>query len=175
MASEARPATEWSRRLLLQRLAQCSALFIAAATARVPSASADYTPQSAKRAFDRYASRILSGGELLSELDADLKAGRVGADERWNLQDGRSDAARLLRAMRIYAGVFSNNYESPKTRQLRALVDELERTCQQARTSKDATRQAQYLQTARRCYERYLEESNLASVVLATPPSPPVE
>jgi|YelNatPaOPRAMG01_1025707.scaffolds.fasta_scaffold143471_1 hypothetical protein len=168
MDSSAKPVREWSRRQVLHQLAQC-ALLAVTAWQRLPEARADYTPQSAKRAFERYAPRILSGRELLSALESALKAGNRDANGRWDLSNKRSDAARLLRAMRIYAGTFSNNYESPKTRELRALVDELEQSYEKARSTQDAARREQYLQAARRSYERYLDETNLSTVALQTP------
>ncbi|KAF6002672.1 hypothetical protein F1559_001476 [Cyanidiococcus yangmingshanensis] len=174
MSTQPTSEPQWSRRLVLQRLAQCGVI-LAATALRVPGVRADYTPQSAKRAFERYAPRILGGRELLALLESDLKNGSGDAGGRWDLRNGRSEAARLLRAMRIYAGTFSNNYESPKTRELRALVDELERATEQARATQDTARREQYMQAARRCYERYLEESNLASIVLAAPTSQSAE
>ncbi|KAK4538241.1 hypothetical protein CDCA_CDCA16G4266 [Cyanidium caldarium] len=126
----------------------------------VAPAAADFTPTSAKRAFDRYSSRIGQGRDLFERLarDADDHPGsRSGYDNEITKQ-----VTNLARAMRIYAGVYSDNFESEKTKALRAKVSAMERALERAGGSPDADGRRQQLQKAREAYDAYLQDAKLS-------------
>lgn len=125
-------------------------------------ARANFTREAAKRAYDRYSPRIYGGKDYLAEVEAELKSSEAESAQRLvSTENPKSEAARLQRAMSIYAGVFSDNYESDRTKDLKGKTDMMMASLQKAAGSRDAEQQAALLDRARQLYNEYMAGANL--------------
>lgn len=103
-----------SRRAALTALSSAgAALFLGAP------ALADHTYAAAKRSFDRYYPRILSGVDMMREVRAIVKGGPGSVAD---IVDGKLFGVKLRRALSIYATSFSDNYLGQRSRELLSCV-----------------------------------------------------
>lgn len=156
-----RDGVGWTRREWLVRAASIAVTSLAVFPAVHSPALADFTPSSAKRAYDRYSGRIREGARLLHEWEAAIPSGNAWPSGEVDVKDPRSEISKLSRAMNIYAGVFSNNYESEKSRELRDYVTKMNEAIKKATMASDDDARRSHLAAARDAYERYKTEAHL--------------